>query len=43
VARGWASEEAAEATRLAGLARPGAAEELTRLVDDLRAGRPVTI
>lgn len=43
VTRGWTSEEAAEANRLAGLAHRGAAEELTRLVDDLRAGRPVTI
>ena len=43
VTRGWTSEEAAEANRLAHLAHPGAAEELTRLVDDLRAGRPVTI
>jgi hypothetical protein len=43
VTRGWTPEEGAEASRLARLAHAGAADELARLVDDLRAGRPVTI
>jgi phytoene dehydrogenase-like protein len=43
VRRGWSDAEAGEAERLAKLGHTGAAEELSRLVDDLRAGRPVTI
>ena len=43
VRRGWTEAEASEAARLARFGHPGAAEELARLVDDLRAGRAVTI
>ena len=43
VTRGWTPQEAAETERLARLGHAGAAGELARLVDDLRAGRPVTI
>lgn len=43
VTRGWTAEEAAETDRLARLAHGDAAGELARLVEDQRAGRPVTI
>jgi hypothetical protein len=43
VKQGWREDDAAEARRIADLSYPGAAAELQRLVDDLLAGRPVSV
>lgn len=43
VRRSWSAADAAEVARLARLAHAGAGDEVARLVDDLRAGRKVTV
>ena len=39
----WSAEDTGEAARMVGLTAPAAPEELVRMIDDLRHGRPVTI
>jgi Nucleotidyl transferase AbiEii toxin, Type IV TA system len=39
----WTEQETAEARRLVALTRAGADAELQRFIDDVRAGRPLTI
>ena len=43
VKTGWTEADSVEALRIVSLAHSGAAQELDRLISDLRAGRPVTI
>jgi hypothetical protein len=43
VARGWTDADSREARRLVELSHPAAGDDFSRLVEDLRAGRPITI